>query len=158
MVHFVELTSNKKPTLTILDKEGDIIAEGVTARVDAPTHQPFRDSLFDNRLTDSWWSVKPTQTYRVQMGHHIHEELKARFTTIYILHPFPGSSALTSPSHHGWDIMMGKPFTLLLRQLLHTMLLGMAWGYSWPERLTLLINREGMILQSESKDITAWIR
>jgi len=54
MVHFVDSTSNKKPTLTILDKEDNPIAEGVIVRVDAPTSQTFRDSLLDNRLTDSY--------------------------------------------------------------------------------------------------------
>jgi len=33
----VDSISNKKPTLTILDKEDDPIGEGVTVRVDAPT-------------------------------------------------------------------------------------------------------------------------
>ena len=65
--HFVDSTSNKKPTLTILDKEDDPIAEGVTVQVDAPMPQPFRDSLLDNRLTDSCWSVESTQIYRAQM-------------------------------------------------------------------------------------------
>ena len=60
MVHFVDSTSNKKPTLTILDKEDDPIAEGVTVRVDAPMPQPVQDSLLGNRLTDSYWSVEST--------------------------------------------------------------------------------------------------
>jgi len=34
MVHFMESSSNKKPTLTILEKEDDPIEDGVTIQVD----------------------------------------------------------------------------------------------------------------------------
>ena len=52
MVQFVDSPPNKKPTLTILDKEDDPITEGVIIRVDMPTPQRFGDSLLNNRLTD----------------------------------------------------------------------------------------------------------
>ena len=55
-------------------------------------------------------------------------------TIIYIIHPFLGSITLTVPPHHGWDTIMGKLFTLPFRQLFHTVLLGMTWGYSWPQQ------------------------
>jgi len=59
MVHFADSSSNKKPTLTILDKEDDLIAEGVAVRVDKPMLTPF-ETLLDNRLTDSCYSVEFT--------------------------------------------------------------------------------------------------
>jgi len=60
MVHFVDSSSNKKATLTVLDKEDDPI-EGVTVQVDMPMPQPFRYSLLDDRLTNSCWSVESTR-------------------------------------------------------------------------------------------------
>jgi len=36
--------------------------------VDAPTPQPFRDSLLDNRLTDSCWSVESTRDIQSSDG------------------------------------------------------------------------------------------
>uniref|UniRef100_A0A7C8YR20 Uncharacterized protein n=1 Tax=Opuntia streptacantha TaxID=393608 RepID=A0A7C8YR20_OPUST len=60
MVHFADSSSNKKPTLTILDKVDGLITEEVTVRVDALMPQPFQGSLLDNCLTDSCWSVEFT--------------------------------------------------------------------------------------------------
>jgi len=68
MVRSVDSASNKKPTLTILDKEDDPIAGRVTVRVDAPTPQPFRDSLLDNCLRDSCWSVESSRDIQSSDG------------------------------------------------------------------------------------------
>jgi len=60
MVYFVDSSSNKKLTLTMLDKENDPIEEGMTLPVDMPVAQPFRCSLLDHCLKNSCWSVEFT--------------------------------------------------------------------------------------------------
>ena len=121
----MDSSSNKKPTPTILDKEDDLIEEWVTVRVDTPMPQPFRDSTWQssNRLLLEH-GIYPWHA-EFKWSHHVFEDLEARLTIICIIHPFPGSGALTSPSHYEWDTILGQLFTLFLIQLLHTMLLGM---------------------------------
>jgi len=127
MVHFMESISNKKPSLTIMDKEDDPIAEGVTVRVDVPTPQPFRDFLLDNRLTDSCWSVESTRDIQSSDGVITSMRILKLGSPLFAS-SIPSQEASPLLHHRIIDgtLSWGNFFTLLFRQLFHTELLGMA--------------------------------